>query len=266
MRRTLRFFSAAPSPIATYIEYLQRVDKELPALHDVFPKSAAMEDVTKFHSSLCAEMEKNDYPLVGIKVFPPSCEAVMTLRGTRSVCVPIFSNMIQRGATSIRNDRLQYVDATVCVEVQRLVEECDTVESATKNSTSFCPGIEVSGSRFPFFPPTLSAMACDLGGCVGIEKGVPVPLDKGARALVATHRFVLTHNEEPVQVGAAKMCMESPFAAVVAAAEYVKALKAPRGRKLYVFCGGVCSRTPVQAGTYAFEWGHFGRVSYSVLP
>lgn len=259
-------FAAAQTSVAAFVDYLQRVDKELPSLHEIFPKSDAIEDVVKFHSSLCAIMEQNAFPLVGVKVLPPSCEAVMTLRGSRAVCVPIFSNMLQRGQTSVKNDRLQYVEASICVEVERLAEGCDSVESAATSSIAFAPGIEVSGSRFPFYAPTLTALACDLGGCVNIEKGRDVPMGSNEKSSIASHRFVLTHNAEPVQVGAGKQCLDSPFSAVVAAAEYAKALKVSHEKNLYVFCGGVCSRVPVQAGTYAFEWGHFGRTSYTVLP
>ncbi|KPI88715.1 hypothetical protein ABL78_2175 [Leptomonas seymouri] len=266
MHRSLRLLAVAQASVAAYVDYLQQVDKELLSLYDIFPKTNAMEDVIKFHSSLCAIMEENALPLVGIKVLPPSSEAVMALRGTRAVCVPVFSNMFQRGATSIKKDRLQYVEATICLEMARLLDECDTVDSAVANTVSFSPGIEVNGSRFPFYAPTLTALACDLTGCVNVVKGKDIPMSNEEKLNIVHHRFVLTHNQEPVQVGGGKHCMDTPFAAVVAAAEYVRAMKAPRKRNLYVFCGGVCSRTPVQAGTYAFEWGRLGRQTYSVLP
>jgi 2-keto-4-pentenoate hydratase len=266
MHRSLKFLAVPQTTVAAYVDYLLKVDKELPSLNDIFPKSNAIEDVVKFHSSLCEAMEKNAFPLVGIKVLPPSCEAVVTLRGTRAVCVPVFSNMFQREGTSVKKDRLQYVDAAICMELEGRLDECDTADSAAKNVVSFSPGIEVNGSRFPFYAPTVTAMACDLAGCVNISKGKSISMGKDEKANIASHRFVLTHNQEPVQVGAGRQCMDAPFSAVVAAAEYVKAMKAPRDRSLYVFCSGVCSRTPVQAGTYAFEWGRWGRLSYSVLP
>ncbi|KPA83062.1 putative mitochondrial hypothetical protein [Leptomonas pyrrhocoris] len=266
MRSSSRFLAAAQTPLSAYVDYLQRVDKELPSLHEIFPKSNAIEDVIKFHSSLCALMEENAFPLVGIKVLPPSSEAVRTLKGTRPVCVPVFANMFQRGPMSVKNDRLQYVEAAICFEMARLLDECDTVDSAASNVVSLSPSIEVNGSRFPFYAPTLASLACDLAGCVNIAKGKGIQVGSEEKVHVAHHRFVLTHNQEPVQVGGGKQCMETPFAAVVAAAQYVKAMKAPRERNLYVFCGGVCNRTPAQSGTYAFEWGKWGRLTYSLLP
>lgn len=266
MRSTSRLLTVASAQLAAYVDYLQQADKELPSLHEVFPKSNTVEDVVKFHSSLCEVMEKNALPLVGIKVLPPSCEAVMTLRGTRAVCVPVFSSMFQRPATSMRKDRLQFVEATICMEVAGLLDTCDNVDTAATSVLSFSPGIEVNGSRFPFYAPTVTAMACDLAGCVNIVKGTDVTMGVSERANITTHRFVLTHNQEPLQVGSGRQCMESPFSAVVAAAEYAKAMKAPRNRSLFVFCGGVSPRTPVQPGTYAFEWGSWGRATYSVLP
>lgn len=266
MRSSFKLLVATKASVAAYIDYLQQVDKELPSLNEIFPKTNSIEDVIQFHSSLCSAMEANNFPLVGIKVLPQSCEAVTTLRGTRAVCVPVFSNMLQRGLLSAKKNRLQYVEAAICFKMERLQDECDTVDTAVANTISFAPSIEVSGSRFPFYAPTLTAMACDLAGCVNISKGDDVPMSNDAKTSILHYRFVLTHNQVPVQVGSCKLCMDSPFSAIVAAAEYAKAMKAPRKRSLYVFCGGVCSRTPAQAGTYAFEWGCFGRQTYSVLP
>ncbi|CAJ1031552.1 hypothetical protein Q4I30_005866 [Leishmania utingensis] len=266
MRYSLRLLSATRAPLADYIEYLRQVDKELPSLHEIFPKSNVVEDVVKFHASLCAAMEENAYPLIGFKVLPPEHEAITTLRGTQPVCFPIFENLFQRKSVSIKHDRLQYIETAICLEVRNLLDDCSTVDAASLNTVSFSPSLEVSGSRFPFYAPTLTAMACDLDGCVSITKGCSISLDSIKRDSLTTTRFVLTHNQEPIQTGSAKLCMETPFSAVVAAATYAKAIKAPAKKSLFVFCGGVSPRTPIQAGTYAFEWGRFGRLTYSVLP
>ncbi|CAG9578234.1 conserved hypothetical protein [Leishmania major strain Friedlin] len=265
MRHSLRFLSATRAHLADYIDYLRQVDKELPSLHDIFPKSNAVEDVVKFHGSLCAAMEENAYPLIGFKVLPPEHEAITTLRGTQPVCFPIFSNLFQRKSVSVKQDRLQYIETAICLEVKHL-EDCSTVDEASLNTGAFSPSLEVSGSRFPFYAPTLTAMACDLDGCVSITKGCDISMDSIKRETLKTTRFVLTHNQEPIQTGSAKLCMETPFTAVVTAAAYAKAIKAPTKKSLFVFCGGVSPRTPIQVGTYAFEWGRFGRLRYSVLP
>ncbi|KAG5496533.1 hypothetical protein JIQ42_03361 [Leishmania sp. Namibia] len=265
MLRSLRLLSATRAPLADYIEYLRQVDKELPSLHEIFPKSNAVEDVVKFHASLCTAMEENEYTLIGFKVLPPEHEAITTLRGTQPVCFPIFSNLFQRKSVSVRQDRLQYIEAAICLEVKNLIEGCSTADAASLNTVAFSPSLEVCGSRFPFYAPTLTAMACDLDGCVSITKGCSIPLDSIKRDSLINTRFVLTHNQEPIQTGSAKLCMETPFNAVVAAAAYAKAIKVHTKKNLFVFCGGVSPRTPIQAGTYAFEWGRFGRLTYSVL-
>ncbi|GET90659.1 hypothetical protein, conserved [Leishmania tarentolae] len=265
MRHSLRSLSATGVHLIDYIDYLRQVDRELPSLHEIFPKSNAVEDVVKFHASLCAAMEENAYPLIGFKVLPPGHEAITTLRGTQPVCFPIFSNLFQRKSVSVKHDRLQYIETAICLEVKRL-EDCSTVDEASFNTSAFSPSLEVSGSRFPFYAPTLTAMACDLDGCVSITKGCSISMDSIKRESLTSTRFVLTHNQEPIQTGSAKLCMETPFAAVVTAAAYAKAIKAPTKKNFFVFCGGVSPRTPIQAGTYAFEWGRFGRLAYSVLP
>ncbi|KAG5498580.1 hypothetical protein JKF63_02866 [Porcisia hertigi] len=266
MRQTLRLLSLTRAPVADYIDYLRQVDKELPSLHEIFPKSNAVEDVVEFHASLCAAMEENLFPLIGFKVLPPEHEAITTLRGTQPVCVPIFSNLFQRKSVSVKQDRLQYIETAVCLEVKNLLEDCSTADAASLSTVAFSPSLEVSGSRFPFYAPTLTAMACDLDGCVSITKGCSISLDSIRRESLTATRFVLTHNQEPIQTGSAKLCMETPFAAVVVAAAYAKAIRAPAKKNFFVFCGGVSPRTPIQAGTYAFEWGRFGRLAYSVLP
>ncbi|KAK7200668.1 hypothetical protein NESM_000123300 [Novymonas esmeraldas] len=266
MHHSPRLFSASKALIADYIEYLRQVDKELPSLNEIFPKSGTVEDVIAFHTSLCAAMEENAYSFIGIKVLPPGHEAVATLRATKLVCLPVFSNFFQRKSVSVKQDRLQYVEGVVCLEVRDLLEGCGTVDGATHNTVAFAPGIAVSGSRFPFYAPTISAMACDLDGCVSIAKGANNSLDDVRRDVMESTRFVLTLDQEPIQTGSLKMCADSPYTVVAAAAAYAKAIKAPARKSSFVFCSGVCPRTPIQAGTYAFEWGRWGRLKYSVLP
>ncbi|KAG5472291.1 hypothetical protein LSCM1_03690 [Leishmania martiniquensis] len=265
MLQSLRLLSATRAPLADYVEYLRQVDKELPSLHEIFPKSSTHEDVVEFHASLCTAMEENAYPLIGFKVLPPEYEAIRTLRGTQPVCFPIFSNLFQRKSVSVKQDRLQYIEPAICLEVEN-IEDCKTVGAASLNTITLSPSLGVSGSRFPFYAPTLTAMACDLDGCVSVTKGCSIPLDIIKGDTWMTTRFVLTHNEEPIQTGSPRLCMENPFNAVVTAAAYAKAIKVDKKKSLFVFCGGVCPRTPIQAGTYAFEWGRFGRLTYSVLP
>lgn len=266
MRRTLRCLAFAKPSVVDYVDYLCQADKELPTLHDIFPISGTVEDVTKFHEALCVEMERNAFPVIGFKVLPAGHESVTTMQGCHPVCFPIFANLFQRKSVSVKQDRLQYIEAAVCLEVRNLIEECSTADAAEFNTTAFSPSLEVTGSRFPFYAPSLSAMACDLDGCLSIVKGSDRALDSIKRPSLVSTRFVVMHNDEPVQTGAVRLCMENPFLAVTLASAYAKAIKAPPRKNYFVFCGGVCPRTPIQSGTYAFEWGPFGRLAYTVAP
>lgn len=265
MRGTLKRFSALKAAAESYVEYLRHSDRELPSLHDIFPKSRSIDDVAKFHSQLCTTMKENGYATVGIKVLPPSCEAVSIFRGTQPICVPVFSLFCDKTSSSISVDRLQYVEASICVEVEQLLSICETVNAAATRCIAFAPCIEATGSRFPFYSPSLSGLACDLGECSVIKKGNLEPITENVKPNLSGHRFVLTLNGEPIQVGCGRNCMEGPFAAVAAASAYAKQIGAPLDKKSLVFCGGACPRTPVQAGIYSVEWGVYGRVSASIV-
>lgn len=266
MRGSRRLLLPLKEATEVFLDYLQYADRELPTLSAVFPSGSGPEsDVVGFHRQLSETMQENGFDFVGIKVMPPSSEAVRALRGSRPVCVPLFSNFFDKKRFAVKQRRLQYVEPAICIRLADALPEACSVEQATACSYAFSAAIEVTGSRFPFFPPTLAALACDLGSCAGVALGEEHLLTDKTNTAPDSYDFVLTCDDEPIQVGGGKHCMGTPFAAVAAAAAYAASLGSPLRKDHLVLCNGVSPRSPAQLGKYTIQWGVYGDTSCTLV-
>lgn len=257
MRKTISQGTAA-SAAEIYVKYLKHTPEDLPALSEVFPKDRSTASVVEFHSQLCKVMEENGIAFKGIKVISPTNEAVRRLGGTKPVCVPIFQNMFEGNMFLLKHRRIQYVEAAIGFTVD------NSTPSQYHGCSSFFPSLEVSGSRFPFFPPFLHDFACDLGGAEGFAAGPANKLSEDTIGSVANHNCVITFEDEPLMIGGGKLCMGDPFVAVSRAFEYADLLGFSLSNKHIILCTGVSARTPAQLGRYSFEWGLLGSVACSI--
>lgn len=261
----------------SFREYLKYSDTELPSLESIFPKTKLCgPECVSFHRELCQRMLEDGHQFIGIKVIPPSYEGIQCFRESTtatSICVPLFSCHTGRGTLEMSKYRIQFVEASICI---RLGDSSSVMEQSALYRSSACSlALEVVGTRFPFYPPSIAALACDLGGLIGFYKGArdfPVQEMTSTSSSsswnneegggVVNHHFVLTHNGEPVQVGCGKLCHGgSPYVALQEAIRYASELSLPLERDHVVLCSGACPRFPAQRGQYTANWGLFGSTS-----
>lgn len=274
-------FNSFKAAAESFREYLKYSDTELPSLESIFPKTklCGPECVT-FHRELCQTMLEDGHQFIGIKVIPVSYEGIQCFRESStasSICVPLFSCHTGHGTLDMAKYRVQFVEASICI---RLGDSSTVLEPSALYRSSACSvALEIVGTRFPFYPPSIASLACDLGGLIGFYKGAkdyPVqemtstsPWSSSSSGSggeegggVVNHHFVLTHNGEPVQVGCGKLCHGgSPFVALQEAIRYAGELKMPLERDHVILCSGACPRFPAQRGQYMANWGMFGSTS-----
>lgn len=264
--RSWRRFAVSRAAVESYMDYLQNADRELPALTEILPRHQAnFKDLQQFHALLCEIMQENDFRFMGIKVVPPSAGALQCLRWTDAVCVPIFSNAFQKTTLSAKQHRIQFVEPLFALRLGRDAPSQLTATAAPALCDVFCSGVELTGSRFPFYPPHATGFAADLGGCISISLGDEIDLSKVSLDVLVNHFFVLTKKNEPLQVGSGKNCLGSPFAAVALAVAYAASIGKPLRTGHYVFCGGVSPRSPALPGEYQVNYGVYGSVSSTLL-
>ncbi|KAG8341004.1 hypothetical protein ERJ75_001239000 [Trypanosoma vivax] len=249
----------------SYMEYLQNADRELPALSEIFPRHQSdTKELIQFHSLLSEVMQEHGFKYVGIKVVPPSATALRCLRATDAICVPIFSNVTQKTSISVKQDRIQFVEPLF---VMKLGCDPPTQMTASKSLSicdTFCPGVDLTGSRYPFYPPHTTGFAADLGGTIAIHFGDNMNLTDGMLESLADHSFVMTREGEPIQVGSVKNCLGGPGAAVPLAVSYASSIGLPLRAGHHILCNGVGSRTPALPGEYKVNFGVYGSVSVCV--
>ncbi|ORC91009.1 4-oxalocrotonate decarboxylase [Trypanosoma theileri] len=263
--RTWRLLTVSKAAVESYMDYLQNADRELPALSEILPRHQLnSKDLLEFHSLLCEVMQDNGFKFMGIKVVPPTAGALQSLRSTDAVCMPIFSNAFQNSTLSIKQHRVQYVEPLFVLRLGCDAPSQVSVHAAPAVCDIFSPGIEVTGSRFPFYPPHSTGFAADLGGCIALSLGGETRLDQTSLDTLGGHHFVLTRKNEPLQVGSAKNCLGSPSAAVALAVSYAVSIGKPLRTGHYVFCSGVGSRSPALPGDYQVNYGVYGSVFFSL--
>ncbi|KAH9579802.1 hypothetical protein LSM04_001927 [Trypanosoma melophagium] len=263
--RTWRWLAVSKAAVESYMDYLQNADRELPALSEILPRHQVnSKDLVEFHSLLCEVMRDNGFKFMGIKVVPPTAGALQALRATDAVCMPIFSNAFQNSTLSTKQHRLQYVEPLFVLRLGCDAPSQLTVHSAPAICDVFRPGIEITGSRFPFYPPNSTGFAADLGGCIALVLGEETELNKTSLDTLGSHNFVLTRKSEPLQVGSGKNCLGSPGAAVALAVSYAASIGKPLHTGHYVFCSGVGSRSPTLPGDYQVNYGVYGSVFFSL--
>lgn len=251
----LRSFKLAAD---TFREYLKYSDTELPSLESILPKSNGnVSECVEFHKDLCKTMIEDGHSFIGIKVIPSTYEGIRCFRESTVVCIPLFSCHTGKGTFEMTKYRVQYVEASICI---RLKSDSKSMEMNSLLRGSFCsPALEIVGTRFPFYPPSVDSFACDLGGLIGFFKGSDVPVSKIGEEGLINHHFVLTHNGEPAQVGCGKLSHGGfPLASLKEASKYAEQMSMPLQRDHIVLCGGVCPRFPAQRGNYLLNWGVFG--------
>lgn len=266
MRPSFKALSLSLSEAARfYVEYLKYTHIELPDLNDLFPRSAENGfDFVSFHRELCCTMKANDDAFVGIKVLPSSSEAVNALSGVQPLCVPLFRSMLGSRSFSLMQQRLQYVCPAIAIRLSSSPEVESTCDSIVHHCGSFCAALEVTGTRYPFYPPTLSALACDLASCVGVVVGNENLLTKSAQKKLLDYSLVLKHEDDPVQVGCGKLCMGSPFEAAQHGAVYARLIGQPLQSNHIIVCSGISPHYPVAKGNYTLQWGSYGSTRCTV--
>lgn len=260
-QKLLRSFKFAAE---TFREYLKYSGAELPSLESIFPKTNGnSSECVEFHRSLCKTMVEDGHSFIGIKVIPSTHEGICCFRESGVVCVPLFSCHTGNGTIEIAKYRVQYVESSICI---RLGSDSKSAEMNSVLRGSSCSlALEVTGTRFPFYPPSVDSFACDLAGLIGFFKGPDVPVHKIGDDGLINHHCVLSHNGEPVQIGCGKMTHGgSPFSSLKEASKYADQVGIPLQRDNIVLCGGVCPRFMVQRGNYQLNWGLFGNTSCAI--
>ncbi|CCW67982.1 unnamed protein product [Phytomonas sp. Hart1] len=261
MRRSAFILSITKKKLEYYLDYLKRVDNDLPILQDVFPKlPASDEEVVEFHTKLCSTMRDNNYKFKGIKVTPLTNETVRSLHGTKPICVPVFSNFFQDKAFSKKKCRLQYVEPAICFKISD-----ESNSPAFGKCVSCFPAIEVIGTRFPFYPPSVSGFACDLCSCVGISVGTENNLNSILTKTLPGYQFVLLHDDDPVQVGSLSLSTYDPLHLINLAHAYASKIGCPLQEGHFILCSGVSPRTPAHVGDYTIQWGTLGSAACSIV-
>ncbi|CCW61722.1 unnamed protein product [Phytomonas sp. EM1] len=261
MRRSALILSIQKTNVEYYLDYLKRVDKDLPILQDVFPKLPARdEDVIEFHTKLCSVMKDNNYRFKGIKVTPLSNETVRSLHGTKPICVPVFSNFFQDKTFSKNQCRLQYVEPAICFKIGDISNP-----SALGKCVSYFPAIEVVGTRFPFYPPSISGFACDLCSSVGFSVGTENKLTSSSTKTLPGYHFVLLHDDDPIQVGCLNLSSDDPLQLINLAHTYASKIGCPLQEGHFILCSGVSPRTPAKVGDYTIQWGAFGTATCTIV-
>ncbi|KAF5226621.1 hypothetical protein ECC02_000122 [Trypanosoma cruzi] len=262
---TLRRLAVSKAAIESYIDYLRNADRELPALSEILPRHQAnTKELLQFHSLLCEVMQENGFNFMGIKVIPPSSAALQCLRWTDAVCVPLFSNAFQQTDFSVKQQRIHFVEPLFVLRLGRDAPSQLTANAAVAVCDTFRPGIELNGSRFPFYPPHATGFAADLGGCIGVCLGEETDLGNTSLDTLGNHYFVMTRKDEPLQVGSGKNCLGGPSAVVALAVSYAASMGRPLRTGHYVFCSGVGSRSPAVPGEYKVNYGVYGSVICSL--
>lgn len=257
-QKLLRSFKVAAD---TFREYLRYSDTELPSLESILPKSNRItSECIEFHRDLCRTMIEDGHSFIGIKVIPSMHEGIRCFRESTVVCVPLFSCHTGKGNFEITKYRVQYIEGSICI---RLGNDSKSMEMNSLLRGSSCSlALEVVGTRFPFYPPSVDSFACDLGGLIGFFKGPDIPVLKIGDEGLINHHCILTHNGEPVQIGCGKLSHGGfPLASLKEAIKYGEELRLPLQRDSIVLCGGVCPRFMAQRGNYTLNWGTFGHTT-----
>lgn len=254
MRRSVVALFTVKEATESYLDYLRYADKELPSLQELFPKASAdAKEIVGFHQQLCDTMEKNGIPFKGIKVVSPSHDPARMLRAKSPLCVPVFSCFFDDEIVPAKQYRLQYVEGGICFTLD---SELDS--HAAPKPAEFSAAIELTGTRFPFYPPTLSGFICDLCSIVRVTTGRWTRLSKENSTALANYSFVLTKDSEPVEVGGGRLFLDDPIKAVPLAVEYAKELGISLNENHVVLCSGLTPRIPSHPGNYTLQWGVYG--------
>ncbi|KEG09705.1 4-oxalocrotonate decarboxylase [Trypanosoma grayi] len=260
---TWKRLAVSKAAAETFMDYIQNADRELPALSEIMPRHQAnSKSLVEFHSFLCEVMQENGFNFMGIKVVPPSAGALQSFRATDAMCMPIFSNAFQKNSLSVKQQRVQFVEPLFVLRLGCDAPRQIAVGSASAICDAFLPGIELTGSRYPFYPPHATGYAADLGGCIGMRLGEETELSKTPLEVLGNHCYVMTRKDEPVQVGSGKNCLGSPCAAVALAVDYAISIGRALCRGQYVFCSGTGPRSPAVPGEYKVNYGVYGSVTF----
>jgi hypothetical protein len=227
--------------IDSYIDHLIGRTNEVVPLIDIVPQRGTdITEVVQFHKELIKGMLQNGFEFRGVKIVHPACDMLRILRHSSACCTPIFKSLAK---TLSKSYRIQYVEPGIFFDAG--------------SRTRFGAAIEFTGSRFPFYPPHVQGYIADMGGFVDICTGPTHTWNDN----VPNHKFVLTLNDEPVQVGSAKILECSPSDIFETATNYAQKIGETLSPGHIVFLSGCTSRVPVKVGTYALNYGIYGSVS-----
>lgn len=240
-------------------EYLKYSDAELPALESIFPKGKmCSEETLQFHVDLCQTMADNGHKFIGVKVIPSTYEGIQCLGESTLICVPLFSFHTGKESFDVSKNRVQFVEGSLCFRLLSDSSQWTDNNSLLKNMNCSV-AIEAVGTRFPFFPPTVSSLSCDLGGLIGFFKSPDVQLQKVGDENIVNYHFVLHHNGEPVQLGCGKLCHDgNPLTCLREAKKYASQMGIELEKDHIVLCSGGCPRFSAQRGAYSLLWGMHG--------
>lgn len=243
-----------------YIDYIRMSHKDLPVISSILAAPGETSDkVTEFHSQLCKAMEGNGYSFCGIKVVPPSAECLQPFRATAPICVPLFSFIFDEKTPLLHLKHVQFIESGMCLTVGERGQNTESV-----SIDSFCPYIELTGSRFSCHPTSLNGLACDLCGSMHITKGPENPFPHLNNTKLNDHHFVLTCGEEPVSVGVAKRCLGTFEEVSNVCSTYASKIGNPLRKGDVIVLGGCCPRVPAEEGHYTSRWGLYGEVTYTI--
>lgn len=244
-----------------YLEYLSYANKEMPVLSNVFPKnSSGVDSVVEFHKQLCATAEENGHTCVGIKVISPNSDPVKFLKGDKAICAPLFSSMVGKNKFMAKSCNAQYIETGICFRFESAGEG-----SNQKDILRVAPAVEVTGSRFPFFAPTVHDLACDLCGTIGVVEGKHVSLSPSEHDILSGYHLILTHDNEPTEIGSGKLFEGGPLAGLQVARNYAEQLGFTLNQNHFVLCGSLSPRSPVRPGLFEVNWGKFGKATCTIV-
>lgn len=242
-------------------EYLRYSDGELPSLESIFPTGKTISsDCIDFHRDLCKTMIDDGHKFIGIKILPPSYEGIQCFGEGAFIFTPLFSCHMGKSTFDITKYRVQYIESSLCITCSSAVQNAET--NVFPKGSLCSVAVEVIGTRFPFYPPSLSALSCDLGGLIGFVKGSDNSIQNIGEENLINHHYAFTRNGEPVQVGCGKLfCGGSFLSHVKDAMKYAEQLNMTLEGDHIIMCSGTSPRVPAQRGTYIANWGRFGSIS-----
>lgn len=240
--------------IDRYLAHLSpAAGKEVVPLVDILPNPRdPPEELVKFHTLLRSRMESEGNSIIGIQVQPANSEAIKVLRGTTTICWPLYKKDLVGHSSSIKRQslRVQNIESGICLRLN----ERQKIEF-------FAPAVVATGSRYTFFAPHSVGLAADRGGMVAFAHDQWRPWTDDAAA--ASH--VLSRNGEPIRIGSTRFIFEDIDRELQFAVDFARQIGYSLAESSVVLLTGTHSRASATDGSYDVHYGPLGEVACSIV-